>query len=291
MDLLSLEYFVAVVDNGGFNAAAEVLGKTQPALSRRVQQLEQRLGSRLLERGPWGIRLTSRGAVLYEGGRKLLAAARELEADTVEYTTETVRIGAAATASGTILARFLAGWIPANPRVHLVMIEDGARNMRARLENRECDLGILAAPIPEAFEHRFLARVTVTASVPAGHRLAATARPLKVTELHRERILINNAGFLSAELLQSACKLARVEPQVVYESSVGQTLASLAESGLGIAIMGDSVDLRGFRLPRRVVTDERGVPLTFDLSLAWLKDRQLSPAEQDLIERMAAQPL
>lgn len=287
MDLTNLRYFVAVVDHGGFNAAAEALSKAQPSVTRRIQRLEDELGTRLLERGPWGVRLTQRGEVLYRGAKRVLGAVTELEAETTNFTTETVRLGAAATAAGSFLARFLAGWIPANPRVRLVMIEDGARNMRHRLEQRECDIGIVAAPVPPHFRHRFITRVTVQALIPHSHRLAGSSAPLPVTDLHRERILVNGEGFLSTELLRSACRLAGVEPETVYESRVGQTLAALAEGGLGIAILGDSVDLRGYGLPRRVVTSPQGQPLTFDLCLAWLEDQELTPAARDLVERLA----
>lgn len=287
MNLTNLRCFIAVVDHGGFNAAADALSRTQPAVSRRVQQLEEDLGTRLLERGPWGIRLTRSGALLHSGGKRVLGAVAELEAETTGFATETVRLGAAATAAGSFLARFLAGWIPANPRVQLIMIEGGARDMRHRIEAHECDLGIVAAPIPEHFEHRFVTRVTVHAIMPAGHRLATSLRPLAVDELHNERVLLNVEGFLSADLFRSACRLTGVEPQVVYQSATGQTLAALAEGGLGIAVMGDSVDLRGFSLPRRVVTDAKGVPLTFDLSLAWLRDHHLPAAARDLVERLA----
>jgi LysR family hydrogen peroxide-inducible transcriptional activator len=62
-----------------------------------------------------------------------------------------------------------------------------------------------------------------------------------------------------------------VEVQVVYECSVGQTLAALAEAGLGIAIFGDSVDLRGFDQVRRPIAGTDGRALSFDLHAAWLR--------------------
>lgn len=159
-------------------------------------------------------------------------------------------------------------WIPKNPHVRLVMIEDGAMSMRARLEKGECDLGIVAAPVPTHFEYRFIKKVTVQAVTPHSHRLSALSGPLNVAELHREPVLVSGQGFLSTDLFHSACRLAWIEPETVYESPVGQALAALAEGGLGIAIMGDAVDLRGYALPRRIVTGPQGEPLAFDLCLS-----------------------
>ena len=279
--------FVAIVDCGSYNAAAAALETSQPALTRRIQRLEAIVGFALLERGPWGIRLTDRGEVFYKGARRILATIEDVSAETSRSWGRTIRLGAAATAAGSFLAQRLAVWIPKHPEIHLVMIEDGARNMRARLENRECDIGVVAAPIPPHFESRFITRVMVQAIFPHSHPLAAPTGPIHVQEFNQERVLLNGEGFLSADLFRSACRLAQVEPETVYECSVGQTLAALAEGGMGIAVIGDSVDLRGFDLPKRYLCDSKGERLFFDLHIAWLGHRQLPPTVVHLIDHLS----
>src|SRR5512147_558974 len=66
------EVFVAVVDSGGFTAAARELGLSQPAVSRRVTGLEARLGVRLLARSTRQIRPTDAGRSFYERCRRAL---------------------------------------------------------------------------------------------------------------------------------------------------------------------------------------------------------------------------
>ena len=278
--------FTAIVDCGSFNAAAEVLGVSQPSLTRRIQRLEAELGTTLIERGPWGIRLTDRGELFYKGAHRILTTVEDVAAEFNRSWGHTVRLGAAATAAGSFLATRLASWLPNHPEVHLIMIEDGAHRMRLRLENRECDIGVIAAPIPSHFASRFIQRVQVQALLPPTHPLATSGEPLSVSELHGVRVLVNGSGFLSTDLLRSACRLANVEPETVYECSVGQTLAALAECCLGIAIMGDSVDLRGFTLPRRNICDQNGRLLSFDLHLAWLGSRVLPPVVLELVEAL-----
>lgn len=287
MNLRSLAAFVAVVDHGGFNAAAEALSVAQPSLTRSVQQLESGLGVRMLERGPWGIRLTPAGEKFYEGAKRILLTVTEVEAEVSGRWSETIRLGAAATAAGSFLAVRLSSWIRTNPTVRLVMIEAGASEMRHRIEKRECDLGIVAGPVPSQFENRYVTTVTVQALLPEGHRLAASDGPLPVGELHKQNVLLNSDDFLSTQLFRSACRFVQSEPDVVYQCSVGQTLAALAESGLGVAIMGDSVDLRGYGLPARPVCDADGELLTFELYVAWLKDRQLSEVAESLVGELS----
>lgn len=288
MDLQDLRCFVAVVENRGFRSAAQALHIAQSALSRRISRLEQELGQVLLERSRRGVRPTPHGELLLEGARRILAALDDMVARVSDNRITRLRLGCAATAAGSFLANFLATWIPRHPDVRVIMIEDGAQALRHRLAQGDCDLAIVARPIPAIFEHRLVKKVTLQALFPPGHRLARGSEPLNVRDLHRQRILVNLPTFLSSTLLMSACRAARVEPEVVYESSVGQTLAALAEAGLGIAIIGDSVDLRGFNLHRRYVCDNQGRLLHFHLHIAWLRERVLPRIAYKFIDDLTA---
>lgn len=72
MDIRQLRRFVAVVELGSFNKAAEALAVSQPSLTRSVQQLEEAVGFALFERGPGGIDLTPMGAELLPHARLIL---------------------------------------------------------------------------------------------------------------------------------------------------------------------------------------------------------------------------
>ena len=75
------EVFVAVVDAGGFTAAATALGVTQPAVSRRIAALEARLGVRLLTRSTRRLRPTAAGSSFYARARRALAELEEGECE------------------------------------------------------------------------------------------------------------------------------------------------------------------------------------------------------------------
>lgn len=72
MDVRHLRYFKTVAELGGFSAAARRLGVAQPALSRHVKALEQKLGFLVFRRGPQGVRLTPEGERLLEFSDGLL---------------------------------------------------------------------------------------------------------------------------------------------------------------------------------------------------------------------------
>ncbi|MER6540533.1 LysR family transcriptional regulator, partial [Streptomyces sp900105755] len=74
LETRELRYFLAVAGELHFGRAAERLGIAQPPLSRAIQQLERRLGVRLLDRDRRGVRLTGAGEVLLHEGRAALDA-------------------------------------------------------------------------------------------------------------------------------------------------------------------------------------------------------------------------
>jgi LysR family nitrogen assimilation transcriptional regulator len=72
VDLRQLEYFVRIVQLGGFNRAAAQLHIAQSALSRKMQLLEHELGVSLLIRGRQGVQLTPAGELLFRRSESLL---------------------------------------------------------------------------------------------------------------------------------------------------------------------------------------------------------------------------
>ncbi|MEE8157649.1 MAG: LysR family transcriptional regulator [Gammaproteobacteria bacterium] len=76
-----LREFVAVVEQGGFTAAADALDVSASFVSRRVKRLEQQLGTRLLHRTTRTVRLTEMGRIYYERSREILDRLEALESD------------------------------------------------------------------------------------------------------------------------------------------------------------------------------------------------------------------
>ena len=75
----ALQALVTVVSEGGFSAGAKRLGIAKSAVSRRIRDLEDRLGARLFDRTTRRIQLTESGRALHERAVALLAALEEAE--------------------------------------------------------------------------------------------------------------------------------------------------------------------------------------------------------------------
>ncbi|MDO9196379.1 LysR family transcriptional regulator [Rhodoferax sp.] len=78
---LEMQTFAAVVDAGSFVKAADALGMSKAAMSRHVNELEARLGVRLLHRTTRRLSLTGEGEVFYARSKELLAGVDEAEAE------------------------------------------------------------------------------------------------------------------------------------------------------------------------------------------------------------------
>ncbi|HQQ58301.1 MAG TPA: LysR family transcriptional regulator, partial [Thermomonas sp.] len=77
MELANLAAFLAVADAGGFSAAAAALHLTQPAVSKRIAQLESELDARLFDRVGRQVLLTEAGQLLLPRARQLLGDAND----------------------------------------------------------------------------------------------------------------------------------------------------------------------------------------------------------------------
>lgn len=95
-DIRGIRTFLKVVEAGGLSAAQAVLNITQPAISGRLTQLEERVGFILCERGRGGFSLTPEGERFVEVARRLLAAAEDFQmaVNTINHqATGTIRLG------------------------------------------------------------------------------------------------------------------------------------------------------------------------------------------------------
>jgi DNA-binding transcriptional LysR family regulator len=145
-DLNELFYFVAVVRHRGFSAAARATGIEKTRLSRRLAELEQRLGVRLLQRSTRSLSLTEAGERFYE---RCMATVEEAEAayESIDNLRKepvgTVRMSCPLVLAQTYLAPILPGFLASHPKVNLV-IEPTDREVD--LIEERFDLALLAHP-------------------------------------------------------------------------------------------------------------------------------------------------
>ncbi len=127
MDLTSLADFNAVALHGGFGPASRALDRPKATLSRRVAELEDDLGVRLIERGARRLRLTEEGLALHERTRGLMTEiqeAGEAVASRAPVPRGRLRISAPIVFAHVVLCRIAARFALAYPQVELEIIAE-----------------------------------------------------------------------------------------------------------------------------------------------------------------------
>lgn len=127
MDLLALADFNLVASHGGFGRASRASGRPKATLSRRVMELEESLGVRLLERGARAVRLTEEGSALHartEGLLREITEVGEAVGSGLAHPRGRLRISAPMLFAHTALGRIAADFVAAYPEVRLEIVAE-----------------------------------------------------------------------------------------------------------------------------------------------------------------------
>lgn len=136
-----LRTFLCVTDTHSFTRTAELIGRTQPAVSLQIQRLEEIVGAVLLVRDGKSMKLTPQGHTLAEYARRILALNDEAIAVMKSPTVAgRVRLGAPHEYTASLLPEFLGRFAQSQPNVMLEVTGDLSKNLLERQHNGEFDL-------------------------------------------------------------------------------------------------------------------------------------------------------
>ena len=195
LETRELRYFIAVAEELHFGRAAERLGMAQPPLSRTIQQLEHRLGVRLLDRNRRGVALTGAGRVLLDEGRAALdattAAARRTRRaggadrpDSPGAPRERLVLAVKTAGSHDLLHKLLDAYAAEPAPAEIEVLQCGLCEQEARLRDGSADVALMHTPFNSlaGFDSEELMTEGQIAILPAGHELA-TRRTLTLAEV------------------------------------------------------------------------------------------------------------
>jgi DNA-binding transcriptional LysR family regulator len=186
METRELRYFVAVAECLHFGRAAERLGIAQPPLSRAIQQLERRLGTRLLERSSRGVVLTAAGEVLLREARAAIDAVEAAEGRTrrAGRTTASIVLSTKAGATNELLAKLLQAYAAEPDAVPVEVVLSGIGEQEQVLRDGRADVALLHRPFDstDGFDTEELLSEGQVAVLPAGHPLT-TSTHLRMAEV------------------------------------------------------------------------------------------------------------
>jgi DNA-binding transcriptional LysR family regulator len=246
METRHLKYFLAVAEELHFGRAAERLHIGQPGLSQQIQDLENELGVRLLERTSRRVALTYAGKTLVEEGRRAMAQLKQAEALTRLAGNGEVgllRIALTESANHAVLPDLLRNFRQRFPRVELLIHRMTSQAQIEALRTGELDAGILRTPINlDGLATRVILRDRLGLLLPKKHALAAR-KTISLGALRDEPLLLYPAAPRPswADFVMNICVQAGFKPHVAYEANDSATAISFVAAGLGVAMVPESL--------------------------------------------------
>lgn len=280
MDIKQLHYFVTVSDLLSYSKAAQKLHISQPSLSNAIKNLEQEVGSPLLERNTRKIELTDAGNILYQKAILLLS-----QMDTLKKEMEEVK----ETGSGQLIIGIIESakhWVPKVirnyqehfPSMNIKLIEVlSGQAVKDSLRKYHTHLLITNQSIQEDdLETIPLYIENLVLVLHRSHPLAQQ-ESVSLKEVVAEPFIISTEGFQTRENILSAFATEDVEPRIKFEIERFETALSLIRENLGITIIPENY-LAGVSDPSIVRKKIDSSFLQRTVFLAYLKNRYLTPA-------------
>ena len=238
LDLDQLRTFIAIVETGSFTRAADVVFKTQSAVSMQMRRLEERIGKPIFERD-------GRASKLTEEGERLLGFARRmmrLNDETVAAFDDTelsgaVRLGTPDDYADRFLPEVLARFARSNPRVEVSVTCDQSSELIRLARSGEIDLGIVT--------HCGESNVEVIRQEPL---LWVTSAQHSVIEEEVLPLALSKPPCMWRSAAIEALTDAGRKYRVLYQSANATATAAAVLAGLALSVLAESALRPGMRV-------------------------------------------
>jgi DNA-binding transcriptional LysR family regulator len=285
MELRQLEYLVAVAEEASFTRAAERVHISQSGVSAQIRRLERELGAVLLDRSSRVAKLTPAGRAAIGPARDAIRAARSVRR-TVDEVNQVVRGEiAVAMVRGCRIAPFfeaLTAFHTEHPNVAIDLSEADSGEMIERLRAGTVDVALAACAgeLPADLGSAVIARERLTAVVSLEHPLARH-RALQLSTLQGHPLICLPPGTGIRGVFDHACAALGATPTVRIEASTPDAVGALAQRGLGVGIVSESMATPDVHAMR--ITDVEP-----DAILALLWHDHHNPAQPELVRTCKA---
>ncbi|NIK40851.1 DNA-binding transcriptional LysR family regulator [Xanthomonas arboricola] len=240
IDLNDIALYVQVVRSGSFAEAARRLGTAPNSVSRRVQQLEAQLDTRLMQRSTRKLTLTDAGQAFYErcadavdgltsAGQSLVAGGEEAAG--------LVRVAAPADFLDFFRVEWVGEFLAAHPRVRLEFVLSDAK---ADLIAERIDVAFRGGVVTDlGYVGRQILADTNDVLVAGPGYLQARGRPLRLDELPQHDCLSfpHPSGYATWTLVGPSGLAEDVQVQARMAATTARALRLAAVAGLGIALL------------------------------------------------------
>jgi DNA-binding transcriptional LysR family regulator len=240
MDLLQLEHFLAVVEEGSFSRAAEKVFRTQPAISQSIKKLEEEIGAPLFARDLHEVSLTEAGRLLVEYARRMLRLRDQTLMALGELRslhTGSVSIAAAESAALYLLPGALRSFLERFPHIKLSIYRRPIEEIPGRVMDREVDVGFVL----EQPSFRELTAVPIHADrmilIASPQHPLARHRSVNIGDLGQERFVTHHGCTGTSQKVLRLFEATRTPFRVAAELWGFESIKNFVLQGVGLAIV------------------------------------------------------
>jgi LysR family hydrogen peroxide-inducible transcriptional activator len=238
ISLRQLRYFDALAAHSHFGRAAAACSVTQPALSMQIKELEDALGSVLIERGPRQVRLTRFGEEALRRARDILRSADELvdaaRASRDDFTGR-LRIGMIPTVAPYLLPAFIRRVSRKYPELDVHVREALTSKLIQEVTDGRLDAAVVALPVsaPHLTEAPLFTESFLLLR-PGEDRDRPAPKPEALREM---KLLLLEEGHCFREQALSFCNMQSTMPREVLDASSLSTLVQMVSAGMGVTLI------------------------------------------------------
>ena len=235
--LRALEAFMRTVRLGSARAAAEEIGLSPSALSRRITNLEEFVGKKLFTRARQSMQLTDEGQAFYEEvNPHLESLARAVESQSDNISLLRLRLGVLPLFGSQRLFPRLGELRKRHPLLHIDI--DTGPHLEDRVGDT-LDAAIILSRGPASGLHAVRLDHNLVHAICSKDVAANVGTTAQREALERQTFLIHNELPASFEAWKQALNMEDLEPAAIDHYDSGQLMLEAAAQGLGIAIMHD----------------------------------------------------
>ena len=273
-----LAAFAAAVEAASIQGAADSLQLTQSAVTKRIQNLERRVGGRLLDRGRFGARPTALGQTIYPPAKRALEALADLER-TVELlhadAVTDLRLSASMTIGEFLLPGWLAEFRTQRPEIRVQLEIINSRGVLDAVRDGRAEIGFVEGLDPlKGLESITIARDRLVVVVAAEHRWAAR-RTISPRDLLSEPYLTRETASGTRAVAETALAQAGIELTPAMQAASFQSLKH-ALAGGGFALISELTIGVEQRAGSLVAIPVRGLDLQRELGAVRRRRTKLS---------------
>jgi DNA-binding transcriptional LysR family regulator len=235
---IEMKTFVRIVEAGTISAAAEQLGLAKSGVSRRLTDLESRLGVRLINRTTRRSSLTDAGRRYYEGAVKLLSDVAELNASTTDREASldgTLRLAVPLSFGLAHLAPAIDDFLRSHPGLDVDM---DFSDRQVDLVERGVDLAIRIARLEDSsLQARRLCPIRLLLCASPAY-LEKHGRPRRLEDLSSHRVLVYDTGSGGTlQLKNEEDRLVTISAPSPVTANNGDFLRDMAMAGHGLTLI------------------------------------------------------